>query len=121
MARSNEAFFWSLFSAGGVAAALFIPAIIISTGFLLPTSDPAKGQERYEKVHGVVAYSPAGIPITKLVLLGVIALTFFHCAHRIQHTSKDLGLRSIGGAIAAASYLGALAGSIITAWLLVRI
>ena len=121
MAKSNEPFFWSLFSAGGVVSALFIPAIIISTGFLLPTSDPAEGAKRYEKVHSVVAYTLAGIPITKIVLLGVIFLAMFHAAHRIQHTSKDLGLRPIGGLIAAVSYLSALAGSIIAAVLLFRV
>jgi fumarate reductase subunit D len=116
MAKSNEAFFWSLFSAGGVAAALFIPAIIVSTGFLLPTHDPAAAAERAQKVHGVVAH-----PITKIVLMGVIFLAFFHCAHRIQHTSKDLGLRAVGGLVAVLSYLGALAGSIVAAVLLWRV
>ena len=36
MKRSSEAFWWALFSAGGVMAALFVPAFVIVTGFLLP-------------------------------------------------------------------------------------
>jgi len=116
MAKTNEAFFWSLFSAGGVAAALFIPAIIVSLGFLLPTDDPAIAAERYDQIRAVV-----GHPITKIVLLGMIFLSFFHCAHRIQHTGKDVGLRAIGGLLAAACYLGALAGSAIAAVILWRI
>lgn len=121
MAKSNEAFFWSLFSAGGVMSAMFIPAIILATGFLLPTTDPVEAAARYDQVHGVVGYTLWGIPLTKLVLLGVIFLSFFHCAHRIQHTSKDVGLRAVGGLIAAACYLGALAGSVVTAVVLFRI
>jgi fumarate reductase subunit D len=116
MAKSNEAFFWSLFSAGGVMAALFIPALVLSTGFLLPTADPVRAAERYTQVHSVVHH-----PITKLVLFGVIFLTFFHCAHRIQHTAKDIGLRPVGGLIAAVSYSGALIGSIIAAVLLFKV
>ena len=32
MKRSSEAFWWALFSAGGVMAALFVPAFVIVTG-----------------------------------------------------------------------------------------
>ncbi len=118
MAKSNEVFFWSLFSAGGVMSAMFIPALALSTGFLLPTADPAAAQERYKKVSDVLAFGIAGIPIVKLVLLVVIFLSFFHCAHRIQHTSKDLGLRPIGGLIAAVCYGGALVGTFFASMIL---
>lgn len=104
MSKSNEAFFWSLFSAGGVVSALFIPVLIVLTGLILPAGDAAA---RYERLHALVAH-----PLTKIVLLVVFFLTFFHCAHRIQHTSKDLGLRPIGGLIAALCYLGAVAGTV---------
>ena len=36
MTYSREAFWWSLFSAGGVLAALFLPAIILVEGVLDP-------------------------------------------------------------------------------------
>lgn len=116
MAKSNEAFFWSLFSAGGVVAALFMPAIILSTGFLLPTGNSQDAAERYDKIQGLVGHS-----VGKLVLFVVIFLTLFHCAHRIQHTGKDVGLRPISGLLAAVCYLGAVAGSIAAAVLLWRI
>jgi fumarate reductase subunit D len=116
MAKSNEALFWSLFSAGGVMAALFLPAIILATGFLLPTGDAIAAAERYEQLHDLVAN-----PITKVILLVVIFLSFFHCAHRIQHTAKDIGLRPIAGLLAWACYLGATAGSVIAAVLLWRV
>ncbi|MYG81195.1 MAG: hypothetical protein F4187_05235, partial [Gemmatimonadetes bacterium] len=43
---SGEAFWWALFSAGGVMAALFVPAFVIVTGFLLPTGDEMVAAER---------------------------------------------------------------------------
>ena len=36
MAKSNEPIFWSLFSAGGVVAAFFIPITIVLTGMAVP-------------------------------------------------------------------------------------
>ena len=34
--KSNEAFWWSLFSAGGVASAMFMPACLVVVGVILP-------------------------------------------------------------------------------------
>lgn len=82
--RSGEAVWWSLFSAGGVLSALFVPALIICTGFILPFRDAAQ----FERVQLVLAN-----PIAKIVLLGVAAMTFFHSAHRMRHTMIDFGLR----------------------------
>ena len=36
MVKSNEPVWWSLFSAGGVVAALFIPITLILTGLAVP-------------------------------------------------------------------------------------
>ena len=107
MSKSNEVFWWSLFSAGGVMAALFIPAIMLTSGFLLPTRDPELARQRYERLHGVVGWWPV-----RLLLLVVIVLALFHCAHRVRHVLMDLGLRRRHRLVKAACYLGALAGSV---------
>ena len=64
MKRSSEAFWWSLFSAGGVMSALFVPALVFTTGFGLPffAGDPA---ESYEPVHAVASFW-----LVRLALLG---------------------------------------------------
>lgn len=109
---SSEALWWALFSAGGVMAALFVPAIIFVTGFLLP-SDP---DTAYERIHGVVSWWPV-----RIVLVGVLVFSFFHCAHRVRHTLMDLGLRDQEAALKWLCYGAALAGSVVTVVMIWRI
>ena len=49
MKRSNEAFLWSLFSAGGVMAALFVPALVLVTGLVLPFLGPSNPRDAFGK------------------------------------------------------------------------
>jgi fumarate reductase subunit D len=84
--RSNSPVLWLLFGAGGMLAALFGPALIIFTGFMLPHGwgVPA-GFGDYAHVLGFVR-SPVG----KLVALAVIALFFWHGAERLFFTLMDM-------------------------------
>ncbi len=116
MSKSNEAFWWSLFSAGGVMSALFIPVIILVTGFLLPTTDSARAVEHYEHVSSIVGWWPVSI-----VLLGVISLSMFHCVHRIRHVLMDFGLRRFDLMLMIICYGGAFSGTLATAYLLWKI
>ncbi len=104
---SGEAFWWALFSAGGVMAAIFVPAFILVTGFLLPSGDAAAAAEGAERLAALAGWWPV-----KLVLLGVIALSLFHCAHRIRHTLMDLGMRGAAGLLKLPCYGGALAATV---------
>ena len=100
MRPSKEPLFWAMFSAGGVVIALLLPMLIVVTGFVVPAG--GVGFERLDAVFGS--------PFVRLVLFGVAFLAFFHAAHRIRHTLKDLGLRSAATPIAVVCYLAALAG-----------
>lgn len=102
MRPSNEPFFWAIFSAGGVIIALLMPILIIVTGFLVPAEEiePAHLQDIFDN------------PLVRLIVFGMAFFTFFHAAHRIRHTVKDLGLRSNHMALAAVCYLAAAAGTI---------
>ncbi|MDE3130680.1 MAG: fumarate reductase subunit D [Acidobacteriota bacterium] len=102
MRRSNEPLFWSLFSAGGMLAALLAPVLIVLTGFLVPAHEVSFG-----RLHAIVT-NPAG----RVVLFAFASLTFFHWAHRFRHVLIDVGLRRFGPALGAACYLAALAGSV---------
>ena len=110
---SSEAFWWSLFSAGGVLGALFIPVIVVITGFLLPTDDRVAAVGRYDHLRATVGWWPV-----RIVLFGVIALCFFHCMHRIRHTLMDLGLRGLDTLLKLICYGGAFLGTAIAAVIL---
>lgn len=113
---SDEAFWWTIFSAGGVMAALFVPAFVLVTGFLLPSGDAGAAAAGAGQLAEAAAWWPV-----KLVLAGVITLSLFHCAHRIRHTLMDLGLRRFTGFLKLPCYGGALAGSVWAAMVLWRI
>ena len=102
MRPSNEPFWWAMFSAGGMILAFILPALVVATGFLVPA-----GSVEFEQLDNLF-----GFWLIRLAVLGVAFLSFFHAAHRIRHTLKDLGLRSIATPLAVVCYLGALAGTI---------
>ena len=109
MRPSNEPFFWALFSAGGTAAALLLPVLVVVTGVLVPA-----GVVEFAELERLLGFWPV-----RLAAFGVAFLCLFHAAHRIRHTLKDLGLRSAATPLAVICYLGALAGSVWAATVLV--
>jgi succinate dehydrogenase subunit D len=84
--RSVAPVFWLLFGAGGMLSALFGPALIVLTGFMLPHGwgVPASFAD-FPHVLAFVRH-----PIGKLVVLAVIALFFWHGAERLFLTLKDM-------------------------------
>ncbi len=117
MAKSNEPIFWSLFSAGGMIAALVLPILMLITGFVIPQGFAPLDTLSYERVHAAVS----GSIVVKLVLFGVIALPFFHWAHRFKFTLVDVGLRKISLLLGVLCYGSAIAATVFTAVVLWRI
>ena len=78
--RSNEPFWWAPFSGGMMIDALTIPALILLTGVLLPF-----GLVSTNGLRGLLLH-----PLARLVLFGIIALSFFHAAHRMRFMVSDL-------------------------------
>ena len=109
MTRSNDPFWWALFSAGGVVAALFVPVMIILTG-LAGALDwfSAKEAMSYDRLHALLVH-----PIARILLFGIISLPLFHWAHRFRFTLVDLGLRPIKGLVGFLCYGGAITGSVL--------
>jgi fumarate reductase subunit D len=115
--KSNEAFWWSLFSAGGVMSALFLPVMVVLCGLVLPwQSGEHDRRAAYEHIHGLVTWWPI-----RLVLAGVIALSFFHVAHRIRHVLVDLGWRHQTAPLSLVCYGGAIAGAATAVWLILTL
>ena len=99
--RSNEPFFWALFSSGGMLAALCMPALALLLWFAVPLGwvDAASHAELSSKV---------AHPLVRLALFGFITLSLFHWAHRFRFTLYDgLQLSHLYGLIATVSYGGA--------------
>ncbi|MBM4254731.1 MAG: fumarate reductase subunit D [Deltaproteobacteria bacterium] len=99
-ARSRgEAFWWALFSQGGVIAAMLVPIHIIILGFVIPWWWGPMETFSYERIHALLSH-----PIAKLYLIVLFSVPVFHCMHRIRHTLYDTGWRAYAGPIAFLSY-----------------
>jgi fumarate reductase subunit D len=103
--RHFEPIVWLLFSAGGVAAAVFLPILVVLFGLAIPLG---LVQPDYDYLHAVFSHW-----LTRLVLLGLLVVLLFHAAHRFRSTLYDgLQLRGLATPIAVLCYGAALVGSI---------
>ena len=111
--RTSEPFWWGLFSVGGVVAAFLVPVHLFLHGLAIPL--------------GWTSVSPArmaalvGHPLVKVYLFVLIALPLYHWAHRFRFILEDLGLHVLRTPIAILSYGSAVAGTVLTLWVLLRI
>jgi succinate dehydrogenase subunit D len=110
--RSNEAFFWLLFSAGGVVAALLIPVHLFLFFLAFPLGWlPAPS---YDYLMSLVR-----MPLVRVYLFVLCALPLFHWAHRFRYTLYDgLKVKHLTGLIFALCYGGAVAGTAVAAYLM---
>ena len=113
MAKSNEPIWWSLFSAGGVVAALFIPIHILLTGIAGPLGWLPAGALDYGKLADLVSH-----PIARLYCFILISLPLFHWAHRFRFTVVDLGVRGVDMLLAVMCYGAAIVGTLAAAGIL---
>ena len=111
MAKSNEPIWWSLFSAGGMVAAMIFPILIIITGILVPFGLASDDPLNFERINTVVTQNN----YVKLIFFIVITLPLFHWAHRFRFTLVDVGLKSMSTLISILCYGGAIAGTIASA------
>ncbi len=109
---SNDAFFWTLFSAGGVVAAFLIPVHLLLFGFAFPLGWlPAPS---YGTLHAL-----ARMPLTRIYLFVLCSLPLFHWAHRFRFTLYDgLQIKHLNELIFFFCYGGALAGTVVAGYLL---
>ncbi len=109
--RSNEPFFWILFSAGGVIAALLIPILLFLFGLAFPLG--LLDAPSYERVLAL-----AGLPLARVGLFGLCSLSLFHWAHRFRYTLYDgLQVKHLSGPITFFCYGAATLGTAAAAYL----
>ena len=103
-----------MFAQGGVIAALLIPVHILVQGILGPL-----GIVRVADRHYDTWITLLGNPIVKLYLLVLIAVPFFHFAHRLRYLLVDFGVPGAKSLPAQVLfYGGAVAVTGITIWIL---
>jgi fumarate reductase subunit D len=104
-------FWWFMFAQGGVIAAVLLPVHIVLNGILGPLG-----------VVNVVQPDNTTIlanPIVKLYLLVLIAVPFFHFAHRLRYLLVDLGVPAAKTVPAqVVFYGGAIAVTLLTIYVL---
>lgn len=109
---SNEPFFWLLFSAGGVVAAILIPIQLFLFGLAFPLG--WLPQPSYGHLMALL-----GSVWVRLYLFVMCSLPLFHWAHRFRFTLYDgLQVKHLNEVIFAFCYGGALLGTIVAAYLL---
>jgi len=113
MAKSNEPIWWSLFSAGGVVAALLVPVHILLTGIAWPLGMLPGDALEFSRMQALLSH-----PLTRLYCFIFISLPLFHWAHRFRFTLVDLGLHGAALFIAVLCYGAAIAGTIAAALIL---
>jgi fumarate reductase subunit D len=107
--KTIEPLWWGLFSAGGVEAAFLVHIHIILVGFAVPLGWTTDTGTLYR------------IWWVKLYLFVLIVLPLYHWAHRFYFTLNDTGLKAINKFLAVLCYGGAIVGTFVTAWILLKI
>jgi len=110
--RSNEPFFWLLFSAGGVVSAMLLPIHLALFALAFPMgwiSGPG-----YDRLVEILRH-----PLTRLYLLVLCSLPLFHWAHRFRYTLYDgLQIKHLNELINTFCYGGAVLGTAVAVYLL---
>jgi fumarate reductase subunit D len=107
-------FWWFMFANGGGLAALVLPVHILVQGVLGPLGIVPVVDQHYDTWVSVL-----GNPIVKLYLLALVALSFFHFAHRLRYLLVDFGVHAAKSVAAQAIfYGGAVAVTLLTIWIL---
>jgi len=110
--RPIEPLLWLLFSAGGMASAMLMPALVLLFGLALPLGWIAPPS--YEHLRAILAN-----PMTRLVLFGVCMLSLFHWAHRFKYTLYDgLQVQHLNELINTFCYGGAVVGTLLAGYVL---
>ena len=110
--RPIEPFLWTLFSAGGVVAALLVPAHLFLQYLAFPLG--WLRAPSYERALALVHH-----PLGRIYLFVLCSLPLFHWAHRFRYTLYDgLQIKHINELIDLFCYGGAIVGTALAGYLL---
>jgi fumarate reductase subunit D len=107
-------FWWFMFAQGGLLAAVLLPVHILVQGILGPLGIVPVVDRHYDTWISIL-----GNPIVKLYLLVLIAVPFFHFAHRLRYLLVDLSVPAAKSFPAQVIFYGAaIVVTGITIWVL---
>ena len=110
--RSIEPLLWTLFSSGGVVAALFLPVFLVLIGFAIPLEWVRMPSHAY-------LTDLVSSPLVRIALLVICALPLFHWAHRFRFTLYDgLQIKHLNEIILIFCYGTAVAGTVLAGYIL---
>lgn len=112
MSISNKPLLWLPFAAGGMLAALLVPAMMLV--FLLDSLHAFPSANLgYERMLAFAAH-----PLARIAWFGIVALLLWHAAHRLRMTLQDLGVRTPGARLLSARlcYGAASVGTLLLGW-----
>jgi fumarate reductase subunit D len=110
-------FWWFMFANGGGLTALLLPAHILVQGIFGPLRVVPVVDQHYDTWISVL-----GNPIVKLYILALIALSFFHFAHRLRYLLVDFGVHAAKSIPAQVIfYGGAVIVTLVTIFLLLTV
>lgn len=112
---TGEPFWWGMFSAGGMVAALLVPIHILLDGLAVPLGLLRSEAVGYERMHSLLAN-----PLVKLYFFAFMSLPLFHAAHRIRFSLYELGVRKHRLFVSVLCYGGALTGTAVAGYLLLK-
>ena len=82
-----EPLLFLLFVAGGIAAALLLPAATFAFGIALPAGWFGDAAESYARLSALLGGAPG-----QLLLATLQSLIFWHAAHRLRHLLRTFGV-----------------------------
>jgi len=110
--NSLEPLLWTMFSAGGVVAALLVPVHLFVFGLAVPLGWISPPEQHH-------LFTLLQHPLTRLYLFVLCMLGLFHAAHRFRYTLYDgLQIKHLNEVINVLCYGGAIVGSLLAAYLL---
>lgn len=113
----KELVVWSLFSAGGMVAAFLVPVHVAILGLAFAAGWLPDDALSFDRVLGIVRF-----PLTRIYLGVLIALPLYHWAHRFRYAvHHQLGVHGWKRSVAFLCYGTALAGTVLTVIVLIRV
>jgi fumarate reductase subunit D len=111
-----EPLVWLLFGQGILIGTILLTGWLLVVGVLAPLGVVPEGALAFERAHRLAAN-----PIGRLILLALIALPLWKCAHHLRSLSIDFGGVSRDPAVATLLYGIAAVGSLLGILAVIRL